>query len=79
MRVKVVTVKEIEVEINDKDFSAWVDYVRSDSTDETSVDIGKKAVKAIEKVVGLPFGSEEANETIISVCDAEDNEPILEW
>lgn len=79
MRVKVVTVKEIEVEINDKDFSAWVDYVRSDSTGETSVDIGKKAVKAIEKVVGLPFGSEEANETIISVCDAEDNEPILEW
>ena len=79
MRVKVVIVKEIEVEINDKDFSAWVDYVRSDSTCEAPIDTGKKAVKAIERVVGLPFGGEEADETIISVCDAEDNEPILEW
>ena len=78
MKVKVVVTREIEVEINDKDFNAWADYVRSDST-EMSLPLCEKAVEAIEKVVGLPFGSEEANETIISVCDAEDNEPILEW
>ena len=78
MRVKVFVEREIEVEINDKDFIAWADYVKSDST-ETPLDVCEKAVKAIEKVVGLPFGSEEADETIISVCDAEDNEPILEW
>lgn len=73
MKVKVVVEKEIEVEINDKGFIAWAESFEMENQ--------RKAVDAVEKAIGLPFGykDETITECIVGVYSATDEEPILQY
>lgn len=73
MRVKVVVEKEIEIEINDNDFVAWAESFERENQ--------KKAIDAVEKAIGLPFGckNETTTEFISGVYTDTDEEPILQW
>ena len=87
MRVKVVIEKEIEIEINDNDFVAWAESLGIDFP--LLQENQRKAIDAVEKAVGLPFGykvglpfgykDETITECIVGVYNATDEEPILQW
>ena len=82
MRVKVAIMREIEIEVNDPIVEELDTFWRSaEPPVPTSAELDEmvsKAVSAVEKVVGLPFGDGDAPETILNVC-ALDGEPIIEW
>ena len=73
MKVKVVVEKEIEIEINDNGFIAWAESFEMENQ--------RKAIDAVEKAIGLPFGckDETTTEYIVGVYTATDEAPILQW
>lgn len=77
MKVKVTYCAYLtkEVEISDE-FAPLADpkYICSNKMCD-------KATKAVEKIMGIPFGNDEnENEKyIVSVVDSATDEPILEW
>ena len=82
MKVKVHVVRDVEVEINDPIVAELDAFWRNNEIQtsyspelEAMVD---KAVLAVERATGIPFGDENAPETITYVC-AMDGESILEW
>lgn len=79
MRVKVVVEKEIEIEINDNGFVAWAESLGIDFP--LLQENQRKAIDAVEKIIGLPFGykDETVTECIVGVYTATDEEPILQW
>lgn len=84
MKVKVFIQRTMEVEVdnpvieeldifwrtNDHPIPEFANPNLEKMVDETT--------KAVEEVVGIPFGNDEATETIFAVC-AMDGEPIIEW
>lgn len=83
MKVKISTVREFEIEVNDPVVAELDNYWRThdhrDIDYNFSNSLMEKAEKVIEEITGLPFGDKEnAKEIIISVC-AEDGEVILEY
>lgn len=82
MTVRVSIMREIEVEVDNPVFAELDTYYREHGvpihfTKELE-DKSHEAIKAIEKVVGLPFGDEYAPETIVNVMSM-DGEAIIEW
>lgn len=79
MRVKVIVEKEIEIEINDNGFVAWAESLGIDFP--LLQENQRKAIDAVEKAIGLPFGykDETVTECIVGVYDATDEEPILQY
>ena len=82
MKVKAHVVRDVEIEINDPIMAELDAFWRNNKILtsyspelEAMVD---KAVLAVEQATGIPFGNENAPETISYVC-AMDGEPILEW
>ena len=84
MKVKVHVVKkvEVEVEVNDPVVAEldafWRNNEISTSSSPELNEMVDKAVLAVERATGIPFGNENASETISYVC-AMDGESILEW
>lgn len=82
MRVKIAVVREMEIEVNDPIVAELDAFWRSAEPPVPASpeldEMVSKAVAAVEKAVGLPFGDENAPETILNVC-ALDGEPIIEW
>ena len=82
MKVKVHVVRDVEVEVNDPAIAALDSFWRNNkipiSYSPELNEMVDKAVLAIEEATGIPFGDENAPETIAGVC-AMDGEPILEW
>ena len=81
MKVKARIVRDVEIEINDPAVAELDDYWRSNEIPTSySPELNamvKKAVIAVEKATGIPFGDELASETISCVY-AMDGESILE-
>ena len=83
MKVKMSVVREIEVEIDSTALRDLEVFWRNNSgkyhtyTPELEA-LVSQAVADVEKASGLPFGDDEAFETISAVY-AMDGEPILEW
>lgn len=82
MKVKAHVVRDVEIEINDPIMAELDAFWRNNEILtsyspelEAMVD---KAVLAVEQATGIPFGDENAPETITYVC-AMDGESILEW
>ena len=82
MKVKAHVVRDVEIEINDPIVAELDAFWRNNKIQtsyspelEAMVD---KAVLAVERATGIPFGDENAPETITYVC-AMDGESILEW
>ena len=82
MKVKVHVVRDVEVEINDPAVAELDAYWRNNEVPTCSSPelnaLVDRAVLAIERATGIPFGDENASETISYVC-AMDGESILEW
>ena len=82
MKVKVHVVRDVEVEVNDPAVAALDSFWRNNkipiSYSPELNEMVDKAVLAVEEATGIPFGDENAPETIAGVC-AMDGEPILEW
>ena len=84
MKVKVSIQRTVEVEIDNPVIEELDTFWRTNDhpvpayahphLEETI----NEAVKAVEEVVGIPFGNDEASETIDAVY-AMDGEPIIEW
>ena len=84
MKVKVHVVKkvEVEVEVNDPAVAEldafWRNNEISTSSSPELNEMVDKAILAVERATGIPFGDEDAPETIACVC-AMDGETIIEW
>ena len=82
MKVKVHVIRDVEVEIDDPIVAALDSFWRNNkipiSYSPELNEMVDKADLAVEEVTGIPFGDEDAPETIAGVC-AMDGEPILEW
>lgn len=82
MKVKVHVVKDVEVEIDDPIVAELDSFWRNNkipiSYSPELNEMVDKAILAVERATGIPFGDEDAPETIAGVC-AMDGEPILEW
>ena len=82
MRVKVHVVRDVEVEINDPVVAELDSFWRNNeiptSYSPELNEMVEKAALAVERATGIPFGDENASETISYVC-AMDGEYILEW
>ena len=81
MKVKVHIGREIEVEVNSPAVEKLDEFYRTHHIDEwnsVSEDMLNEAIRAMEQVVGLPFGDDNAKETIVAVYAMDDN-AILEW
>ena len=82
MKVKVHVIRDVEVEIDDPAVAALDAFWRNNEiTTSDSPGLNEmvdKATLAVERATGIPFGDEDAPETIAGVC-AMDGEPILEW
>ena len=82
MKVKVNVVREIEVEINNPAIAEldnwWRTHDRAVWMKNSPSELIETSMRAVEETVGIPFGDDDAKETIVSVC-AMDGEPILEW
>ena len=81
MKVKVHVVRNVEVEIDDPVVAELDAFWRNGKPISYSPELNamvNKAVIAVEKATGIPFGDENEYETISCVC-AMDGESILEW
>ena len=82
MKVKVHVIRDVEVEIDDPIVAELDSFWRNNkipiSYSPELNEMVDKAVLAIERATGIPFGDENAPETIAGVY-AMDGEPILEW
>ena len=83
MKVKLNVSRTIEIEVNDPAVAEldalWRNADRLSVTPVREVEeLTLKAVRAVEEASGIPFGEEDAPETIWAVS-AMDDEPILEW
>ena len=80
MKVKVHIVREVE--INDPAVAELDAFWRNnDIPTSYSPELDAlvcRAARAVEKATGIPFGDDDAPETISRVC-AMDSESILEW
>ena len=82
MKVKIHLFKEVEVEIDDPavaELDAFWRNCKAPFSHLPELDEKvKKAVLAVEQATGIPFGDENAPETISAVL-AMDGEAIIEW
>lgn len=82
MRVKLCVVREIEIEVNDPAIAELDAHWREHGAPVESTPgldaLVSKAIKAVEEASNLPFGDENAPETISAVL-AMDGEAIIEW
>ena len=82
MKVKVHVVRDVEVEINDPAVAELDAFWRNNEVPTSSSSelnaLVDRAVLAVEQATGIPFGDENALETI-SYVGAMAGEPILEW
>lgn len=84
MKVKVSIQRTVEVEIDNPvieeldTFWRTYDHPIPEFANPNLESMIDEAVKAVEVAVGIPFGDDEATETITDVCTM-DGEPILEW
>lgn len=78
MKIKVCVTRTFEVEVSDNSKIKEM-FDTKKYFDEKLIE---EAVKEVEAVTGIKAFSEEEvlnEENICAVCDAETNEPILEW
>lgn len=82
MKVKVITTKEQEIEIEDSTSIAvlhkWWKTHRMAEWKDCPEELVEKAIKEIEEATGLPFGCDDVPETISAVLTG-NNDAILEW
>lgn len=82
MKFKIATMKEYEVEIENSAslvvLYQWWKTHRLEEWKDCPEDLVDKAVKEVENATGLPFGCDDATETISAVF-ADNNDAILEW
>ena len=82
MKVKVHVVRDVEVEVDDPIVAELDSFWRNNeiptSYSPELNEMVEKAALAVEQATGIPFGDENASETISYVC-AMDGESILEW
>lgn len=82
MKVKVITTKEQEIEIEDSTSIAvlhkWLKTHRMAEWNDCPEELIEKAIKEIEEATGLPFGCDDVPETISAVLTG-NNDAILEW
>lgn len=82
MKVKVHVIRDVEVEINDPIVAELDAFWRNNkipiSYSPELNEMVDKAILAVERATGIPFGDEDAPETIACVC-AMDGETIIEW
>ena len=82
MKVKVHVIRDVEVEINDPIVAELDSFWRNNkipiSCSPELNEMVDKAVLAVEWATGIPFGDENAPETIAWGC-AMDGETIIEW
>lgn len=82
MKVKVITTKEQEIEIENSTSLAilhkWWKTHRMAEWKDCPEKLVEKAIKEIEEVTGLPFGCDDVPETISAVLTG-NNDAILEW
>lgn len=84
MKVKVViaTYTEKEVEINSPELEQLDNFWRNNHWsvwERQTESVVSKAIDDVEKVVGLPFGGENGEDTYIVAINAMDGEAILEY
>ena len=82
MKVKVITTKEQEIEIEDSTSIAvlhkWWKTHRMEEWKDCPEELVEKAIKEVEEATGLPFGCDDVPETISAVLTG-NNDAILEW
>lgn len=82
MKVKVVTIKEQEMEIENSASLAilhkWWKTHRMAEWKDCPNELVEKAIKEVEEATGLPFGCDDVPETISAVF-TENYDAILEW
>lgn len=82
MKVKVITTKEQEIEIEDSTsitvLHKWWKTHRMAEWKDCPEELVEKAIKEVEEVTGLPFGCDDVPETISAVLTG-NNDTILEW
>lgn len=82
MKVKVITTKEQEIEIEDSTSIAvlhkWWKTHRMAEWKDCPEELVEKAIKEVEEATGLPFGCDDVPETISAVLTG-NNDAILEW
>ena len=82
MKVKIHVVRDVEVEVNDPAVAELDAFWRNGEIPTSySPELNAmvdKTVLAVEQATGIPFGDDNAPETISSVY-AMDGEAILEW
>lgn len=79
MKVRIGISREVEIDINTHSAIAMLDkYYRQHPNDPDPSFLIKEAISDIEEFTGIPFGNDDAPETIYGVY-AEDGEAILEW
>lgn len=82
MKVKIITTKEQEMEIENSTALAtlhkWWGTHRVAEWRDCPEELVKKAIKEVEEATGLPFGCDDVPETISAVL-AGNNDAILEW
>mgnify|MGYP006886761923 FL=1 len=82
MKIKIVTTKEQEMEIENSTSLAalhkwWKTHLMEEWKD-CPEDLVEKAIKEVEEATGLPFGCDDVPETISAVLTG-NNDAILEW
>lgn len=82
MKVKVNVIREIEVEIDNPAIieldNWWRTHNHTDWMKDSPSELIETSMRAVEEAIGIPFGDDNAKETVVSVL-AMDGEPILEW
>lgn len=82
MKVKIITTKEWEMEIENSSSLAalhkWWKTHRMAEWKDCPEELVEKAIKEVEKATGLPFGCDDVPETITAVLTG-NNDAILEW
>lgn len=78
MKVKVEISKEIVIDVEDYGTIASLDKYYRQLPNGFPHLLIKEAIAEVEKLTGIPFGDDNAPETIYGVY-AEDGEAILEW
>ena len=82
MKVKIHLFKEVEVEIDDPavaELDAFWRYCKTPTSHLPELEeMVNKTILAVEQATGIPFGDENAPETISAVL-AMDDKAIIEW